>query len=285
METTAEPTLAVTGATGHLGGLVARSLALRGIAQRLVVRDPSRAPQLPGAVAVQASYEDVASLTEALQGVETVLFVSGHEGPGRMAQHRAAIEAFVAAGVGRVVYTSFLGAAPQASFTYARDHFETEQLIRRSGLGFTFLRPSFYLDHVAHWADGQGVVRGPAGGGRIAWVAREDLAEVAVAALLDESLAGRTLDVTGARLMTMEQTVTELDRVTGGRHRFVDETVEQAYASRRAAYPEAPDWELDGWVGTYLAIARGEMAVASDVVAELTGHQPRSFADLYGDQS
>lgn len=141
METTAEPTLAVTGATGHLGGLVARALAERGIAQRLLVRDPSRAPQLPGAVAVQASYEDVAALTEALQGVETVLFVSGHEGPGRMAQHRAAIEAFVAAGVQRVVYTSFLGAAPQASFTYARDHFETEQLIRRSGLGFTFLRP------------------------------------------------------------------------------------------------------------------------------------------------
>ncbi|WP_394274794.1 SDR family oxidoreductase [Luteococcus sp.] len=281
METTVEPTIAVTGATGHLGGLVARALAERGIPQRLVVRDPSRAPQLPGAVAVQASYEDVAALTEAVRGVETVLFVSGHEGPQRMAQHRAAIEAFVAARLKRVVYTSFLGGDPQASFTYARDHHETEQLLRASGLGFTFLRPSFYLDHVAQWSDDQGVVRGPAGHGRIAWVSREDLAEVAVAALFDDSLAGRTLDVTGARLMTIEQTLVELDRVTGGNHRFVDETVEEAYASRRAAYPEAPDWELDGWVGTYLAIARGEMTVASDVVAELTGHPPRTFADLH----
>lgn len=221
-------------------------------------------------------------MAAALQGTDTVLFVSAHEAEDRAAVHRAAVESFTAAGVRRVVYTSFLSAAPDAGFTYARDHHRTEEMIKAAGLGFTFLRPSFYLDHVGLWADAGGVIRGPGGDGRIAPVSRADLAEVAAAVLSSEGHDGRTYDVTGEELLTLSETAARLSEVTGTRYRFENESIEQAYSSRRQGYPDAPEWELDGWVGTYLAIARGEMAVASGSVAELTGHGPRTLSDVYG---
>lgn len=279
---TAQPTLAVTGATGALGGSVARRLAERGLAQRLIVRNAERAPSLPGADVAEASYEDGEALADALRGIETVFFVSGHEAADRESVHRSAVDAFVAAGVRRVVYTSFLGASPEASFTFARTHHATEEMIRATGMDFVFLRPSFYLDYVADWADAEGAIRGPAGDGRIAWLAREDLAEAAAVVLSTEGHDGRTYDLTGDELLTLDQTAARLTEATGATYRFQNESVDQAYASRRQGYPGTPDWELDGWVGTYLAIARGEMAVASGAVEELTGHRPRDIADYYG---
>lgn len=279
---TAQPTLAVTGATGALGGSVARRLAERGLAQRLIVRNAERAPSLPGADVAEASYEDGEALADALRGIETVFFVSGHEAADRESVHRSAVDAFVAAGVRRVVYTSFLGASPEASFTFARTHHATEEMIKAAGVDFTFLRPSFYLDYVADWADAEGVIRGPAGDGRIAWVAREDLAEAAAVVLSTEGHNGRTYDLTGDELLTLDQTAARLTEATGRTYRFEDETIEQAYSTRRQGYPGTPEWELDGWVGTYLAIARGEMAVASGSVEALTGHRPRGIADFYG---
>lgn len=97
----------VTGATGELGGRVAARLAERGVAQRLVVRDPSRAPELPDAEVVRASsYGDGEEMRRALEGVRTLFLVSGEEARDRVKQHFTAVDAAVAAGVERIVQTS-----------------------------------------------------------------------------------------------------------------------------------------------------------------------------------
>ena len=110
------PELAVTGSTGALGGRVARRLADRGVAQRLVVRDVANAPALAGASPVAApSYGDTAAMRDALAGAKTLFLVSGRETKDRLEQHYSAIDAAVDAGVERIVYVSFLGAAPDAT--------------------------------------------------------------------------------------------------------------------------------------------------------------------------
>ena len=276
---TSLPRLAVTGSTGGLGGLVARDLADRGLAQRLVVRSRDRAPDLPGAEVVEATYGDADAMRRALDGVETLLLVSASESADRMTQHATAVAAAADAGVGHVVYTSFLGAAPDCAFTLGRDHWATEQLVREAGLGFTFLRDSLYLDFMPFLAGEDGVIRGPAGEGRLAGVARADIARVAVAALLDpESHRGETYDLTGPESLTLSEVAARLSEATGRDITFHDETVEEAYASR-ASYG-APQWQLDAWVSTYTAIRDGELDRVTDDVRRVTGRDPLSLREV-----
>jgi NAD(P)H dehydrogenase (quinone) len=271
-------TLAVTGATGELGGRVARRLAGRGVAQRLVVRDPARAPELPGAEVAQATYGDGEAMRRALDGVATLLLVSASEDPDRVRLHTTAVDAAVAAGVERIVYVSFLACAPDATFTFARDHWHTEQHLRGSGVRHTFLRDSLYLDYFPLLVGGERVIRGPAGDGRVAAVARDDVADVAVAVLLGGSHDGRTHDLTGPEAFTLHQAAEELSRATGRTVAYHPETIEEAYASR-AGYG-APHWEVTGWVTTYAAIAAGELDVVSDTVATVAGHPPMGLAEF-----
>ncbi|HET6986747.1 MAG TPA: NAD(P)H-binding protein, partial [Kribbella sp.] len=158
--------IGVTGATGGLGSRIARRLAESGVPLRLIVRDPGRAPSLPSAEVAQAAYGEHAALLNALDGVDTLMLLSASESADRVALHKASVDAAVAAGVGRIVYTSFAGAAPGATFTFARDHWHTEQHIRSTGADFTFLRDNLYLDFLPEFAGEDGVIRGPAGDGR-----------------------------------------------------------------------------------------------------------------------
>ena len=271
-------TLAITGATGGLGGRVARRLADRGVAQRLVVRDPARAPQLPGAEVVQAAYGDGEAVRRALDGVDTLLLVSGSEAFDRVRLHTGTVDAAVAAGVQRIVYTSFLACSPEATFTFARDHWHTEEHLRKTGVRHTFLRDSLYLDVFPLFAGGDGVIRGPAGDGRVAAVARDDIADVAVAVLLGDGHDGRTYDLTGPEAFTLQQAAEALSRASGRTVTYHAETLDEAYASR-AGYG-APHWEVTGWVTTYAAIAAGELDLVSDTVATVAGHPPMDLAEF-----
>jgi uncharacterized protein YbjT (DUF2867 family) len=270
-------TIAVTGATGHVGGTTARLLARAGVPLRLLVRDPGRAPSLPDVDVVQCAYGDRRSV-EALDGVDVLLMVSAAESADRVGEHRAFVEAAVAAGVGHLVYTSFAGASDASGFLLGRDHAATEEIIRASGLRHTFLRDNFYAEVFPHFADADGVVRGPAGAGRVAAVSRRDVAEVAAVVLADaEGHVGRTYDLTGPEALTLDAIATILTEVTGRPHHYQEETLAEARASR-AKYG-APDWLVDAWISTYTAIRDGELEAVSDDVPRLLGRPATAFAD------
>lgn len=274
-------TLAITGATGQLGGLVAA--ALGDLAPRLVVRDPSRAPAVPGSTVAVAAYGDLEAGTAALLGVDVLFMVSAAESPTRREEHRTFVEAAVRAGVGHVVYTSFCGAAPDATFTLARDHHDTEEALRASGLARTILRDNLYLDLVPYLPGEDGVIRGPAGDGRVAAVARADVAAVAAEVLRSpDEHAGQTYDLTGSEALTLAELAARTGAVTGRTLRFEDETVEDAYASRRAAY-DVEDWQLDAWVSTYTAVRDGSFARLSDDVRAITGRRPLTLERVLRD--
>lgn len=268
--------IAVTGATGHLGGGVARQLHTRGVDVRLIVRDAERAPDLPGTEVGVAAHGDRDAMRRALQGADALYLVSGEESADRLEQHRTAVRAAAEAGVHRIVYTSFIRAAPDATFTLARDHFHTEQALAGTGIPFVALRNNLYADVLPLFA-GDGAIRGPAGDGRLAPVARRDIVDVSVVALLDPTVVG-PVDVTGPELLDLHEIAATIGDVTGTPVEYVDETLEEAYASR--AGHGVPDWQVEAWVSTYLAIARGEMAVVSDTVERLTGHPATTFRDV-----
>ena len=227
----------------------------------------------------QASYLDGDAVRRALDGLDTVLMVSAAESANRLDEHRAFVDAAAAVGVRRLVYVSFYGAAPDATFTLARDHYATEQHIEHSGMTWTFLRDNLYLDFFPMLAGDDGVIRGPADDGRVAAVAQDDIAAAATAVLLAPAEhEGRTYHLTGPEAITLEEAAGTMSRLLGRELTFQDETVDEAYASR-AGYG-APGWQLDAWVSTYTAIAAGEMAGVSGDVELLTGRPATSLEDL-----
>jgi len=273
------PELAITGSTGQLGGQVARLLSAAGSPQRLLVRDAHRAPDLDGAVPAVASYADPAQSRAALAGVKTLLMVSAAEAEDRLQQHYAFVDAAAEAGVQHIVYTSFFGAAPACTFTLGRDHYATEERIKASGMDYTILRDNFYLDFLPLLAGEDGVIRGPAGDGVMAAVSRADIARSALTVLSDPALhVGRSYDLTGPEDISLSAAAELLTAGTGRTIKYHNETVEEAYASRKPY--GAPPWQVDAWVSTYTAIAAGELAGPTSAVHELTGREPLGLADF-----
>jgi NAD(P)H dehydrogenase (quinone) len=271
--------IAVTGATGELGGRVAARLSERGMPMRLIVRDPARAPRLDHAeVAVAGGYHDTDEMTAALRGANTVFMVSGRESPNRLDEHKSAVDAMVRAGVSRVVYTSFANASPDTAFVLGRQHHATEEYIRASGLDYTFLRDNMYLDFVPFMTSPEGVIGGPAGEGAAAFVARDDVADVAVEVLTGAGHENRAYSLTGASALTLVEAARIMTEVTGHEVVYKNETIEEAYASR--SHFGAPDWEVEGWVTSYVAIARGELDEVSRDVERLTGRPPMELTAL-----
>ncbi|MFI1581611.1 NAD(P)H-binding protein [Embleya sp. NPDC020630] len=272
------PVIAVTGASGQIGGRVARRLAEAGATQRLVGRDPSRLPELGGATpAPPATYADGEAMRRALDGASVLFLVSARESADRVREHISVVDAAVAAGVHRIVYVSFLSAAPDATFTFARDHWHTEQHIRDSGLRHTFLRDSLYLAGLPAMVGPDGIIRGPAGDGRVSAVAHADIADAAAAVLLGgDAHDDLTYDLTGPEAITLAEAAAVLTRFADRPIGYVPETRDEAYASR-ARY-NAPAWEMAGWVSSYEAIATGEMSKVSNAVPMLTGRPAQNLA-------
>jgi uncharacterized protein YbjT (DUF2867 family) len=275
--------IALTGSTGSVGGTAAYLLADAGVPLRLLVRDPERAPHLSGADVRQAAYGQDGCV-EALTGADTVFMVSAHEAADRVDQHRAFVDAAVAAGVRQIVYLSFVGASATSGFTLGRDHAATEEHIRASGLEWTFLRDNFYAEILPRFADDAGVIRGPAGAGRVAAVSQRDVGAVVAHVLLDpREHMGRSYDLTGPEALTFDDVAAILTHMTGRRYSFVDETIDEARASR--AHFGAPEWQVDAWISTYTAIRDGELQHVSGDVSRLLDRPATSFDEAIAEQA
>jgi uncharacterized protein YbjT (DUF2867 family) len=205
------------------------------------------------------------------------MLLSATESVDRIALHKVTVELAVAAGVRRIVYTSFMGASPGATFTFARDHWHTEEYIRSQGVDFTFLRDNLYLDFVAGAVGEDGVIRGPAGDGRVAAVARDDVAAVAARVLADPGHSGAVYDLTGPTAFTLAEAADVLSAASGRRVRYEAETLDEAYRSREVY--GAPAWEVAGWVTSYAAIASGELSTVTAAVEDITGRRPTSLEE------
>src|ERR1035438_6994705 len=270
--------LLITGASGRIGCRTAELLTSAGHRVRLTSRNPQSVPKLPGAQAIRADFSDTASLAPAFRGIATALIISGSGTPGaRALTHRNAFEAAARAQVHHVIYLSLQGASPSSKYPYSRDHYESEQFLAATGLPHTILRNSFYMDMFLDMFDSQGVIRGPAGEGRGAFISREDAARSAAAALI--ATPGGSHDVTGPEAVTIDQIATRLSGIFSRRFRFENES--EPVARARMQKDSSPAGEIDLSVGWFEAIAAGELERFSNTVTELTGRKPLSLEEYF----
>lgn len=270
--------IVITGASGRIGRRTAELLAPTGQRLRLMSREPEHIPEIRNSQSVRGDFADRPSLDAAFAGADTVLIISGSGAPGERAElHRNAFEAARRAQATHVVYLSLEGAARDSKYPYSRDHYRSEEYLAQSGVPFTVLRDAFYMDMFIDMFDRDGVVRGPAGQGRGAFVSREDVARTAAALL--NAPPGGIHDVTGPEALTVAEVARRLAKLTGRKLRFEDETAEAMRGRLSETGTPAEKTELS--IGWFEAISAGELERPSDTVRRFTGTTPLSLEGYF----
>jgi NADH dehydrogenase len=203
----------VAGATGVLGSATTKQLLAQGHTVRAMTRTPAKAAELGrlGAEIVQGDLREPDSLRRACEGAEKVL-ATAHSlmGRGREASkyvddagHKQLIDIAQAAGVQHFVYTSANGVSPDHPTRFGRIKYDVEQYLQRSGLNYTILRPTAFMEWHAHTFIGQPILEQ----GQVTllgrgenprnFVAGDDVARFAVIALTDPQASGQIIDIGG----------------------------------------------------------------------------------------
>jgi uncharacterized protein YbjT (DUF2867 family) len=267
----------VTGATGHVGGPVARQLHEQGHGVRAFVRDPSRAASLPAGIELAAGdLDDPESVSKAVEGVEAIFLM---QVGGGTEQTRTVIAAARDAAVPRIVLQSSAGARllplddnPMGAALAAR-----EQVLRESGLGVTYLRPSAFASNAFAWRDSvrAGKVTDPTGDGVLAVMDPEDIARVAVAALTQDGHVGKGYLLTGPEALTSREQVEIIAEVIGRPVDFEDVT---PHEFAEAAIQQGTPPEQARLMERLNEVFRARRAVAiTDDVENITGTAPGTF--------
>ena len=273
------PMIVVTGSTGHVGRLVAEELFELGAEFRLVVRDPSRAPEFPGAEVVTADYGRPDLLAEALGEGDRVFMVSLHEGPDRRVPlHRSFAEAAARAGVAQIVYLSFANAAPGATFVHARSHGATEEILAGSGVPWTAIRNTMYADHIPGWFDPDGIAREPLGEARMSFSYRPELAKAIAVTLTEPGHAEQVYDITTPESVSLGELARIAAEVTGDPYGY--EPATDGEWDERWRADGHSGWELEAGHTAYEAIRNGELDVVTDDYRRLTGLEPLTVAAI-----
>ena len=270
--------IAVTGVTGNLGGMVSRLCKENGIKVRNLARNKEKAEKMGFSDVFKSSYDKSEDIIKSLEGIDVLFMVSGSENPDRVQQHKDFIDSAKTAGVSRIVYISFYNASKNSIFTLGRDHYATEEYIKENGFKYTFLRDNFYADFFVDMCREYGEIKGPAGNGKVSAVVRSDVSEVAAKILENpEKWQNQTLNMTGPEELTMEEITKLASKYLGKEIKYIPETVEDAYESRKIW--KAEQWEYDSWVSTYTAIAEGEQAGVSNDIEKVLGRKATSLAE------
>ncbi len=280
----------VTGATGALNGATVDHLLARRPPAELVAvaREPANARRFAdrGVAVRRGDYADPDSLAAAFAGADQLLLVSSSDPTAdAVSLHRNAIDAAVAAGVGRILYTSHQGAALHSPFGPGRDHAATEQLLAASGVAWTSLRNGFYAHSVdplsGPWRERR-VITVPADG-PVSWTAREDAAEAAAVIIASDGAHDGPVTLTARAAPTFAEVAAIASEVTG--HTIGLEVVdpEEWLAAQVAA--GQPEFVARFLLGMYQAAEQGFFAGTDPLLGELLGREPRTVRDLLADSA
>jgi NAD(P)H dehydrogenase (quinone) len=290
--------IVITGASGQYGRSATDRLIAQGRAADLILitRTPAKLAEreAQGCVVRYGDFDKPETLAAAVQGADRMLLISGTRVGARVVQHKAAIDAAASAGVGHIIYTSFIGIHPDNPAIVTRDHSQTEDLIRASGCNWTMLRDAHYADAMILNAGPNfirsGIWLSSSGPGREAMVWREDCVACAVAVLTGVGHEDQVYNITGPNRETLEEVCAMMAEISGRPISFTHTDDDGMYAMFDAmGIPREPvddqtiagiPWNSDDMVTFEAAIRGGWLDIISDDVEKLTGQKPRSVRQM-----
>lgn len=278
--------IAVTGATGHLGGLVIESLLNKNVEASdivAIVRNEEKAKDLAarGINIAVAAYDDEAALKSALNGVDRLVFVSASEVGKRVEQHSNIIAAAKEAGVSFIAYTSLLNLDSSELFL-APEHQATEKMLAESGIDHANLRNGWYWENYAaalETGKAMGKFFSAAGEAKVSGAARKDFAEAAAVVVTTDGHAGKTYELAGAPALTYPEIAAQVGEVLGTDVEYVNLTVEEYEKSLVEA--GLPADFAAGLAGADPVIEKGALYSESTDLQDLIGRPASTVAETF----
>jgi uncharacterized protein YbjT (DUF2867 family) len=274
--------LLVIGATGKIGREVVRQLDERGLAVRALVRDVSRAPSGAHVSVVVGDLAQPASLAQAFAGVDAAFVVLGGAGDKLAELEKNAFTAAKSAGTKHVVLISSAGASIDSDMSISRMHGEAEAALAASGLAYTFLRPTSFMQNQlgsARTVKAEGKIFGAMGTGKVPHVDVADIAACAAAVLANPAPhAGKSYVLTGPQALSMDEVAAAIGDACGKSVSYVDIGVPALVANMKKM--GAPAWLAEDFGKLNARFASGASSTVSDDVARITGRPARSFAEF-----
>jgi len=273
----------VTGATGNTGGAILDALVRRDLRVRAMVRSEADRVKLPdGVQAVIADFDDPASIAAAMVGARSAYLVTPSSERAEEQQRRFA-DLAAKAGLHHLVVLSQLAADEHSPVRFLRYHAAVEQHVRDLGIPYTFLRPNLFFQGLLAFARpvaAEGRFYAPVGDARVSAVDVRDIGAVAAVTLTEPGHEGATYTLTGPSAITHAQIAGALTAALGRQVNFVDVSPSAFADSLRGVLPP---WQVDGLLEDYAHYRRGEAAVVSSAVTEITGTAPRDVAQFARD--
>jgi uncharacterized protein YbjT (DUF2867 family) len=274
----------ITGGTGTSGGEIAQQLAATGTRFRAMARNPQKAGSLqkPGIEVVAGDLSHPESLKAALAGVDRLLMLSPPT-PHQVEMETNLLNAARTAGVRHIVKFSAMTADANSPSRFPRAHGQVERLIQSSGLAWTFLRPTFFMQNLLGLAGmiRQGTIYQPAADARAAFVDTQDIAAVAVQALTGQGHEAKAYEITGPQLLSYHDVARIVSQVTGHPVRYQD--IPPAAARQAMIGMGMPEWNADGINELMDQMRAGAYEKLTPVVQDVGKKRPTSLEQFARD--
>ena len=281
-------TILVTGATGTVGAELVKALANRGLPVRAAVHSLIKGDRLrqlnPGVQLVEVDFARPETLHVALTGVERVFMITPFSDD-QVAIGKRIIDAAKAAGVHHLVKLSAAGAEADPGIQLGRWHREVEQYLAQSGLSYTILRPTGFMQNFLHYnADAirrEGRLYLSVGAGKVSYIDARDIAAAAAAVLSSPVAAhqGQAYTLTGPAAVGADEVAAALAQATRRPVSYVDVPEEEAAQS----LAQAPAWLRESMLELQRLYKAGYAAEVSPLVEQLTGCPARSIGQFAQD--
>ena len=272
----------ITGASGNVGKEVLKQIAQTGVEVRAAFQSVSKAAGIPAGVEmVSLDYNRAETLQAALKGVDRV-FLVGPPNAQLTALERKAMEAIAHSDVRQVVKLSAMGGR-EAIFT--RQHAESEDHIRSTGVPYTFLRPNGFMQNMANYnsptINTQNAFYGSEGDGRVSHIDIRDVAAVAVKVLTEDGHVGKAYNLTGTESLTNKEIAQILSGELGREIRFINLPPPQLKEALLSA--GVPEWNADALLDLQRLYREGKATTVTRDVEQILGQKPISFAQFFRD--